>query len=126
MCRREVYGSDSSVRANDVFFALHAALLTALTLGQCAVYDRGQQQVSLLCKQAVIAIVILVGVYGLLTFAISGVSVLSWLYLLSLVKLGITISKYVPQVRLCVSWFLALHAMHCPWLMYMIMCCSKL
>ena len=81
-----------------MFFALHAAALTAFTLGQCVIYDRGEQHVSRLCKQAVAAILVMVAGYGLLVLALQSISVLSWLYLLSLVKLGITMSKYVPQV----------------------------
>lgn len=41
------------MRANDVFFAVHALLLTSLTLGQIGIYDRGSQRISTLCKWAV-------------------------------------------------------------------------
>lgn len=34
------------MHANDVFFAFHAVVVTALTLFQCAIYDRGGQRVS--------------------------------------------------------------------------------
>ena len=52
-CRASHNGSDNAVRANDVFFALHALLLTCLTLGQIGIYDRGSQRVSTLCIWAV-------------------------------------------------------------------------
>ena len=34
------------MHANDVFFAIHAAVVTAVTLFQCAMYDRGGQRIS--------------------------------------------------------------------------------
>ena len=39
-------GSLPAVHANDVFFAVHAAVVTAVTLLQCAIYDRGGQRIS--------------------------------------------------------------------------------
>ncbi|CAI9758549.1 unnamed protein product [Fraxinus pennsylvanica] len=52
---RQKYGFDQMipVAANDVAFSIHAVLLTALTLFQIAIYDRGNQKVS----KATIAIV---------------------------------------------------------------------
>ena len=52
-CRASHNGADNAVRSNDVFFALHALLLTSLTLGQIGIYDRGSQRVSTLCMWAV-------------------------------------------------------------------------
>lgn len=85
------------MRINDVFFALHAAALTGFTLGQCIVYDRGQQAVSRTCKHAVVAIAAVVLLYAIIV-VVSNVGVLGWLYMLSLIKVGITTSKYIPQV----------------------------
>ena len=95
---RQTHGTDSSVRTNDVIFALHAATMTALTLFQCAIYDRGQQRVSALCKVALCGVAVLVTAHGLLAAVVADVGILSWLYMLSWVKLFITISKYIPQV----------------------------
>ncbi len=39
----ENYGAVPAVHANDVFFAIHAAVLTAITLVQCCIHDRGGQ-----------------------------------------------------------------------------------
>lgn len=36
-------GSMPAVHANDVFFAIHAAVLTMITLIQCCIHDRGGQ-----------------------------------------------------------------------------------
>lgn len=38
-------GQASGVRANDVFFALHAVILTSVTITQCFIYERGNQKV---------------------------------------------------------------------------------
>jgi hypothetical protein len=45
VCGREQHGTDSSVRINDVFFAGHAFCLSALTLCQCVLFERGTQRV---------------------------------------------------------------------------------
>lgn len=34
------------VQVNDIFFAVHAVILTLFTIYQCAIYDRGDQRVS--------------------------------------------------------------------------------
>ncbi|PRW20981.1 Lysosomal Cystine Transporter (LCT) Family [Chlorella sorokiniana] len=39
-------GSLPAVHANDVFFAIHAAVVTGVTLFQCAIYERGGQRIS--------------------------------------------------------------------------------
>ncbi|PSC71717.1 Lysosomal Cystine Transporter (LCT) Family [Micractinium conductrix] len=39
-------GAAPAIHANDVFFAVHAAVVTAVTLLQCCMYDRGGQRVS--------------------------------------------------------------------------------
>ncbi len=52
------------MRANDVFFAVHALLLTCLTLGQIGIYDRGSQRVSALCKWAVGGAMLFITVYA--------------------------------------------------------------
>ncbi|KAG5527130.1 hypothetical protein RHGRI_028149 [Rhododendron griersonianum] len=48
---RKKYGHDQliPVAANDVAFSMHAVLLTAFTLFQIAIYDRGNQKVSKTC-----------------------------------------------------------------------------
>eukprot|EP00730_Choanoeca_flexa_P016154 TRINITY_DN7575_c0_g1_i3.p1 TRINITY_DN7575_c0_g1~~TRINITY_DN7575_c0_g1_i3.p1 ORF type:complete len:212 (+),score=24.87 TRINITY_DN7575_c0_g1_i3:52-687(+) len=42
-------GKHNQVQASDVFFALHALALTLVTVAQIAVYERGDQRVSLSC-----------------------------------------------------------------------------
>eukprot|EP00908_Phaeocystis_cordata_P001282 Transcript_11368.p4 GENE.Transcript_11368~~Transcript_11368.p4 ORF type:complete len:328 (-),score=163.85 Transcript_11368:1942-2925(-) len=111
----------SAVKANDVFFALHACAVTALQLAQIGLYERGGQRFSIPCKVALVAI--LAGGAGLgaavgaqaqgcgwlnraLALAFEDepeedtCSGLTLLYLLSYVKLAITLTKYLPQLVL--------------------------
>lgn len=113
-------GALPAVHANDVFFALHAFVVTAATLVQCALYDRGGQKISWPAAlgaggaaasiTAYLAAVIGAAVEGgggsstLADGAAPGVScgsILSWLsflYFLSYIKLGVSLVKYIPQV----------------------------
>ncbi|EFN52603.1 hypothetical protein CHLNCDRAFT_36764 [Chlorella variabilis] len=118
-------GSLPAVHANDVFFALHASVVTALTLIQCALYHRGGQRISWpaalgtgVAGAAITAY--LAAVIGAATqgggggiaggaFAVadapavpcgSTLSWLSFLYFLSYIKLAVSLVKYIPQVWL--------------------------
>ncbi|KAG0052512.1 hypothetical protein BGZ83_002497 [Gryganskiella cystojenkinii] len=93
-------GQDNLVRANDVFFAVHAVVLSSLTLFQTFIYKRDEgQRVSNPTK--VLVLITLFGA-GLVTFStMKGAS--QWidlLYYLSYIKLGISFLKYCPQVYL--------------------------
>lgn len=92
-------GHAPAVRAADVFFSVHAFALSSVTCLQIVAYPRGGQTVSRPCKAALGALG--VGVPCALALALLGA--LSWLqllYALSYVKLGVTLTKYVPQARL--------------------------
>ena len=56
------------VKINDVFFSLHATVVTFLLIIQICIYDRGSQRVSTLCwcilAFLVLAIVVVAGVTG--------------------------------------------------------------
>ncbi|KAF9988372.1 hypothetical protein BGZ75_009538 [Mortierella antarctica] len=98
--RRRNDGQDNLVRANDVFFAVHALVLSTLTLLQTLIYKRDQgQKVSSPTK-----VLIFITVFGagiVLASTLSGSS--EWidlLYYLSYIKLGISFIKYCPQVYL--------------------------
>ena len=95
-------GASSAVKLNDVVFALHALTLSTLNLVQIAIYERGAQRFSPLCKVAVVAIFAFAAVGAVLVAAeaIHGWTWLQYLYALSTVKLGVTLTKYVPQVVL--------------------------
>ncbi|KJE93848.1 cystinosin-like protein [Capsaspora owczarzaki ATCC 30864] len=84
------------VQANDVFFAIHAVVLTLVTIVQCFIYDRGEQRVSWISR------IILIGawLFAFISFWIAFKGIISWLtylYYFSYIKLGITLIKYVPQ-----------------------------
>ncbi|XP_028162345.1 cystinosin homolog isoform X3 [Ostrinia furnacalis] len=84
------------VQLNDVFFSLHAAFATLITISQCFMYERDEQRVSntgrgILSLFTVIVIVTAgLGFFGILEW-------LDFLYYCSYIKLSITLIKYVPQ-----------------------------
>lgn len=87
------------VQLNDVIFALHATFITAVTISQTCIYERGTQKVSLICK------ILFSGMwlFTLITFLLACVNIMTWLlfvYCLSYVKLFVTLIKYVPQVHM--------------------------
>ena len=92
------------MRANDVFFSIHALALSSVVLMQCVVYPRGGQRVSLLCRLALglFALGLLVSLLLVLLHPCTECpwSPLNLLYALSYVKLAITLTKYMPQVAL--------------------------
>jgi len=84
------------VQANDVFFPLHAVWACAVTLVQCAIYERAGQTVSRLC----LGILTGIGLFVVISLILTLTNVIVWLDFLmycSYVKLGITLIKYVPQ-----------------------------
>jgi len=98
------------VTIQDCVFALHAVLVTLVTLWQVAVYDRGDQRFSWICIGTIGFLVTISLAYAVAAMAgtapgveIRGVPLFSWLwwvYWLSFIKLGITVIKYVPQAKL--------------------------
>jgi len=92
-------GNSLPVELNDVFFAVHALLLTCITITQCFIYERGGQTVS--------PIGMLLSDIGWLLFyitlclALTGVVTGLWfVYFLSYIKAGVTFVKYFPQAYL--------------------------
>ncbi|MED6222695.1 hypothetical protein PIB30_066836 [Stylosanthes scabra] len=89
------YGEMIPVAANDVAFSIHAVLLTAITLFQIAIYDRGEQKVSKIS----IGIVSVAWLTAAVCFFIALPSH-SWLWLLSIfngIQVLMTVIKYIPQ-----------------------------
>nr|CAH8865502.1 unnamed protein product [Trichobilharzia regenti] len=85
------------VLTNDVVFAFHAFIISSLTAFQILIYDRGDQRVSKMC----IGLIILIAIYTIIVCIIGGANAVQWLdtfYLLSHVKLFISIVKYTPQI----------------------------
>ncbi|RZB59878.1 MDIS1-interacting receptor like kinase 2 [Glycine soja] len=83
------------VAANDVAFSIHAVLLTAITLFQIAIYERGSQKVS----KVSIGIVSVAWLVAAVCFFIA-LPNNSWLWLLSVfntIQVVMTTIKYIPQ-----------------------------
>lgn len=82
---------------NDVVFAVHAAFATTVIIIQIFIYDRGTQRVSKLA-------IVLSSLTGASIVVFAGICLfkaLIWMwffYFLSLIKLGVTLIKYCPQV----------------------------
>ncbi|GBF98273.1 cystinosin-like [Raphidocelis subcapitata] len=94
-----------AVEWNDVVFSLHALALTLVTLAQCCAYPRGTQRVHRAVAFGIAACVAAAAGYAA---AIARgwrmglgldrwMSWLYWLYFLSLIKMGVTFVKYLPQ-----------------------------
>jgi cystinosin len=110
------HGQLPAVHANDVFFALHAAAATAITLLQCVLYDRGGHRPARASVAAVAAAVAAAAAWAAAVVLIPPVKPdacpnascppeslltwLSWLYFLGYIKLGVSLVKYMPQLVL--------------------------
>ncbi|XP_071910032.1 cystinosin homolog isoform X2 [Coffea arabica] len=83
------------VAANDVAFSIHAVLLTAITLFQIAIYERGHQKIS----RTATAIVIVAWLAAAVCVFVA-VPHHKWLWLVSCfntVQVVMTVIKYIPQ-----------------------------
>ncbi|XP_007215916.2 cystinosin homolog [Prunus persica] len=83
------------VAANDVAFSIHAVLLTAITLYQIAIYERGNQKVSKISIGIVAAVWLGAAVCVFLALPSH-----SWLWLISIfnsIQVFMTVIKYIPQ-----------------------------
>ena len=105
---RERHGpsSEITVQSNDVAFAMHALLLSSLTFVQIGYYGGLRaQQPSKMILAIILLILLLCSSYPCLIFATkkqthSPFNWLDYLYLLSFIKIGISLIKYIPQVIL--------------------------
>lgn len=94
---RDKYGKKEMipVAANDVAFSVHAVLLTAVSLFQIAIYDRGNQKVS----KIACGIVTVAWTTAVVCFFIA-LHNHHWLWLLSIftiIQVSMTVVKYIPQ-----------------------------
>ncbi|KAK9925424.1 hypothetical protein M0R45_033748 [Rubus argutus] len=83
------------VAANDVAFSIHAVLLTAITLFQIVIYQRGSQKVSKIS----IGLVAAVWLGAAVSFFVA-LPTHSWLWLISIfnsIQVFMTAIKYIPQ-----------------------------
>lgn len=89
-------GGVNPVQPNDVFFTLHAILLTTITIFQCFCYERGNQKVSLLSKILLSGTWLFAAVALVVTIC-NKITWLTYLYYFSYIKIGVTLIKYIPQ-----------------------------
>ncbi|XP_004477033.1 cystinosin [Dasypus novemcinctus] len=85
------------VDSNDVFFSLHAVVLTLVVIVQCFLYEKGNQRVS----RPAIGFLVLLWLFALITMIVAAVGATTWLQFLfcfSYIKLAVTLVKYFPQV----------------------------
>ncbi|XP_028773852.1 cystinosin homolog [Neltuma alba] len=83
------------VAANDVAFSSHAVLLTAISLFQIAIYDRGNQKVSKIAWAIVSAAWLVAAICFFITLFTH-----HWLWLLyvfNIIQVCMTCVKYIPQ-----------------------------
>lgn len=84
------------VESNDVFFSLHAIVLTLVVLLQCILYERGDQQVS----WPTVGFLVLSWFFAVVMMILAAVGATTWLQFLfcfSYIKLAVTLVKYFPQ-----------------------------
>ncbi|XP_066918183.1 cystinosin-like [Clytia hemisphaerica] len=89
-------GSVIPVQPNDVFFALHAVVLTIVTITQCFFFDRGDQRISNICKGLTSVAWLFAGISLVVTLT-GKINWYTYLNFFSYIKLGITLIKYIPQ-----------------------------
>jgi cystinosin len=102
---RERYGehAEITVQSNDVAFALHALLLSSITFFQMGYYGGFQaQRPSNIILVFATGIICACAIYALLVVAkiSTAFNWLDYLYLLSYIKISISLIKYIPQVIL--------------------------
>eukprot|EP00892_Ulva_mutabilis_P007144 jgi/Ulvmu1/4801/UM020_0086.1 len=103
----DAFGPEIPVGLEDVIFSVHAVVITALTLIQCAVYERGEQKFDTLNGRLAAGVA---GASAALCCAVAASQSLAepiphftWINLLlalSTVKLVVSLIKYIPQVFL--------------------------
>uniref|UniRef100_A0A6B2LF13 Cystinosin homolog n=1 Tax=Arcella intermedia TaxID=1963864 RepID=A0A6B2LF13_9EUKA len=92
-----VYGPPIPVQPNDIFFALHAFVMTSIIIVQCLSYERGNQKVAEITILLVSCVITasFIQLFLCIGYVLTWVDYLSYF---SYVKVGVTFLKYVPQV----------------------------
>ena len=97
--RERNHGHSPSVRGNDVAFAVHAFVLSVITLIQTFTYKRGANQVVSSQASFFIAVTSTLVAILLVTASFGSVAWLDLLYYLSYLKIAISFLKLIPQVN---------------------------
>ncbi|KAG9509483.1 Cystinosin-like protein, partial [Fragariocoptes setiger] len=88
------------VELNDVFFSVHASIITAITIGQYFVYYNREERTLYYQIGIVGCLVLLIEGVPCLLSLFNVITILDVLFVLSTVKLVITLVKYIPQAYL--------------------------
>ena len=96
--RERNHGHSPSVRGNDVAFAVHAFVLSVITLIQTFTYKRGAKQAVSSQASFFIAVTSTLVAILLVTASFGSVAWLDLLYYLSYLKIAISFLKLIPQV----------------------------
>ncbi|KAI8913556.1 PQ-loop-domain-containing protein, partial [Gorgonomyces haynaldii] len=97
------FGSYNQVQLNDLFFSVHAFVLSFISLVQLFIYPRAKQSQFLRLTVGFIGLATLIGLILVYRSIIGQFLMLDVMYYLSGVKMFITLVKYVPQVILNIS-----------------------
>jgi len=85
---------------NDVFFSIHATILTAYTIYQCFIYEKGSQRISRLGLLFALVLLSYLIFSGILYAIFDFINGLAYAYCFSYVKLVVTVLKYMPQAHM--------------------------
>ena len=97
--RRQHEGRDNVVQLNDWVFSFHATLLALVTLLQYLAYKKAQQGVSRTVRLAMAAAL----TAGVFLVGAKRLKLVGWIQIVnacSTLKLAITLTKYLPQIKL--------------------------
>ena len=89
------------VQLNDVIFSVHALFACLIQVFQCLIYEKGEQRVSK-TGRSIIGALLIIGIVSTILGGVEAITWLNYLYILSYIKLFITLIKYIPQVSYCV------------------------
>jgi cystinosin len=103
--QRHGQNAEITIQSNDVAFALHALILSSVTVLQIVFYGGGVKALPLSKPIASVIVVILTIciVYPVLLWMTHDAKKFNWLdflYMLSYIKIAISLIKYIPQVGL--------------------------
>ena len=92
-------GQNPSIHSNDIIFSLHALILSVIVLIQCQIYPSETRQKLVLFK-SYLSLAILGSIITTALVYAKLLEFIDFLYFLSLVKIGVTLLKYLPQLVL--------------------------
>lgn len=97
-------GDDNTVASNDVAFAIHALFMTIITLGQIIYYSRTGSNCQYSIKPSkwvlVMCVLFIVVIVIDAMICVKNTEWLQFFYVLSVIKIIITLTKYIPQALL--------------------------